>query len=115
MRKDRSADIVRKGSDVYLELKGNEVKLGAGSNDRVIVYKMSKNRIMVLTVNERLRYIGVGIYNRNTLDKINERFFQDVDDLNRTLKSIGMKKDDIMDYTDSYKADYLSQVMSYMH
>lgn len=113
MKKDPSIKIIKDYRKVYLRKGKQQIEIGSGTSDKISVFRKSDNVILVLSINYRLGYIGATEYNRTTLTKKKEFFSQDLDDLNEALEKLGMRKKDILDYTDNAIADWISQLMHY--
>lgn len=108
-----SIKIIKESNSVYLVYKKNKIQTSAGTSDTVMSFITPDNNILVLITNYRLDYIGATIYDKETLKKKKDIFSQDIDDLNRGLRTLGMRKKDILEYTPNAQADWLYQLMIY--
>ena len=86
------------------EYNGKYAVLGSGSQDDLTFY-IEGNNIYFLCENHNLKYIGLSVYDRKTLEKTNEVFFQN----NYEIEELSNNKRDIFDYSQSYKVRKLLQ------
>ncbi len=72
--RNSKATVTRDYAGVTLSLGGKQVKLGAGTRDRVIVRDIGDD-IVVMACNNHLGYYGLEVYNKD-LTMVNEIFLQ---------------------------------------
>lgn len=66
-------------SALYLHVFGLEIRLKSGHHDDVEVFNDSEG-IYVLTINRRLRYVALDVFDRATGEHSGDVFIQDPDD-----------------------------------
>ena len=110
-KENRKYRIVKKWHDQYyndaitINYKNKTCFLSAGTSDTINVFRYDNNHFFVLTSNYRLDYAGFELIEIDSMEVINDQFFQNITEIEIALQL----KQRFFDYTENSQADILAQ------